>query len=206
VRFPHSDWDTGHGIGGDFLSDIRPTGIGSTWNVTVSVPKSQQPYTLTWTNTAQVPKGTTLMLVDTTTNSRILMNTASSYAFTPSQNETTRQFQVIATPRTASHLFITNIAVNQPASRGGRAVSSATIQYQLSVDATTTVNIRQNGLIVRHLTASGRAAAAGVNQVVWDMRNDKGVVMPGGPYTFEVNAQTTEGERTRTILPIIISR
>lgn len=206
VRFPHADWNTGNGVGGDFLSDIRHTGLHSEWNVTVSVPKSQEPYTLTWNGIAAAPKGTRLTLVDKTNGSRTLMNTASSYAFTPSQNETTRQFLIVAEPRMASHLFIRNFTVDQPLAGRGRAATSAVIHYELSADAQTSVNIRLNGSIVRHLTASGRAASAGVNQIVWDMRDDKGIGMPGGPYLLEINAQTADGERTRSILPIIITR
>jgi hypothetical protein len=206
VRFPHPDWNTGTGVGGDFLSDIRHTGTKATWNVTVSVPKSQEPYTLTWPGAAKAPKGTRLTLVDTTNGSRTLMNTASSYSFTPAQNEVTRQFQIIAEPRSTSGLFIRNVAVDRPLTGPGRAATSAVIHYELSADAQTTVNIRLNGSIVRHLTASGRAASSGVNQIVWDLRDDKGIGMPGGPYTLEISAQTAEGERTRSILPVIITR
>ncbi len=206
VRFPHPDWDTGNGIGGDFLSDIRRSGVHAAWNVTVSVPRAQESYTLTWNGVAKAPKGTRLTLVDATNGSRILMNTASNYTFTPAQNEVTRQFQIVAEPRTASHLFIRNLAVDRPLVGGGRAASSAVIHYELSSDAQTIVNIRLNGNVIRHLTASGRAASAGVNQIVWDLRDDKGIGMPGGPYTLEISAQTAEGERTRSILPIIITR
>lgn len=206
VRFPHSDWDTGYGAGGDFLADIRHTGIRSEWNVTVSVPKSQEPYTLTWNGTAKAPKGTRLTLVDMSNGLRTLMNTASSYVFTPAQNEVTRQFQIVAEPRSTSALFIRNVVVDTPRTGPGRAASSAVIHYELSADAQTTVNIRLNGSVIRHLTASGRAASSGINQLVWDLRNDRGIGMPGGAYTVEISAQTAEGERTRSILPVIITR
>jgi hypothetical protein len=206
VRFPHSDWDTGNGIGGDFISDIRRTGVGATWNVTVRVPKSLQSYTLTWPGAARAPKGTRLTLIDATTGSRTVMNTASSYVFTPAQNETSRAFQIVAEPRTTGSLVIRNVAVERALVGGGRAASTATIHYELSADAQTTVNIRLNGSIVRHLTSTGRAASAGVNQIVWDMRDDKGIGMPGGAYTLEITAQTSEGERTRSILPVVITR
>ena len=206
VRFPHPDWDTGYGIGGDFLSDIRHSDVRAQWNVNVSVPKAQETYTLSWNGAARVPKGTRLTLVDTTNGSRIIMNTSASYTFTTAQNEITRQFQIVAEPRTASHLFIRNIAVDRPLVGPGRAAATAVIHYELSTDAQTTVNIRLNGAVIRHLNATGRAASAGVNQVVWDMRDDKGIGMPGGVYTLEISAQTTEGERTRSLLPVIITR
>ncbi len=206
VRFPHTAWDTGSGTGGDFLSDVRHLGTHSEWDVVVSVPQTQQTYTLTWSDTARVPKGTRLTLVDKTSGSRIQMNSAASYAFTPAQNETSRRFQIVAEPRSASHLFLRNVSVDRPVSIPGRAATNAVIHYELSADAQTTVEIRLGGSIVRHLAASGRAAQAGVNQLVWDLKDDQGRGLPGGAYTLEVTAKTAEGERTRSILPVIITR
>ncbi|MCW3052779.1 MAG: hypothetical protein JWN14_1949, partial [Chthonomonadales bacterium] len=37
-------------------------------------------------------------------------------------------------------------------------------------------------------------------------RDDRGIGMPGGLYTLEISAQTTEGERARMVQPVIISR
>lgn len=206
VRFPHADWDTGNGIGGDFLADIRQAGAHAEWNVNITVPASQQPYTLTWANTAKVPHGTRLTLVDQSTGTRTFMNTTSSYAFTPAKGELTRQFQIIAEPRSAGGLFIRNVVVDRPPVVGTRAAASAVIHYELSADAQTTVVIRMGGTVIRHLAASGRAAQAGVNELVWDLRNDRGIGMGTGVYSLEITAQTTEGERTRSILPIIITR
>ena len=206
VRFPHSDWNAGAGTGGEFLTDIRHSGTHSEWNVTVSLPQSQQPYTLTWNDTARVPKGTRLTLVDKTSGSRTQMNSASSYVFTPAQNETTRSFQIVAEPRSASRLFIRNLTVDLPYASPGRAPVTAVIRYELSADAQTTVEIRLGGSVVRHLTASGRAAQAGTNQIVWDLRDDHGRGLPGGPYILEITAKNTEGERTRSILPVVITR
>jgi hypothetical protein len=206
VRFPHTDWNTGTGVGGDFLTDIRRSGTHSEWNVAITVPRSQQPYTLTWNDTAKLPQGTRLTLVDKTNGSRTLMNSAASYVFTPAQNEITRQFQIVAEPRSASHLFIRNLAVDRPPNGLGRAASTAVIRYELSADAQTTVEIRSGGSIVRHLNAPGRAASSGTNQIVWDLRDDHGVSLTTGAYLLEISAKSAEGERTRSILPIIISR
>ncbi|MCW3054791.1 MAG: FlgD Ig-like domain, partial [Chthonomonadales bacterium] len=162
VRFPHPDWDTGFGIGGDFISDIRHSDVRAQWNVNVSVPKAQETYTLSWNGAARVPKGTRLTLVDPTNGSRIVMNTSASYTFTTAQNEVTRQFQIVAEPRTAGHLFIRNIAVDRPLVGPGRAASTAVIHYELSADAQTSVNISVNGRVIRHLNATGRAASSGV--------------------------------------------
>ncbi len=206
VRFPHSDWDAGNGVGGDFLSDFRHSGTHSEWNVTVSVPRAQEPYTLTWSDTAKVPKGTRLTLLDKTSGSRTQMISASSYVFTPAQNEMVRSFQIVAEPRSASHLFIRNLSMDRPFNAPGRAAAPAVIRYELTADAETTVEIRMGGSIVRHLSAAGRAAQAGTNQIVWDLRDDRGRGLPAGPYTLEISAKNTEGERSRSILPVIITR
>jgi hypothetical protein len=200
VRFPHSDWDSGVGrSGGDFLTDIRRSGSASTWKVAVDIPQPEHTYTLGWGGTARLPRNTSLTLVDLDTGVRRLMNSSSSYTFTAAKGETTRQFQIVAEPHHLSFVTITNLRVDAPTSVGGRAVQSANISFELNGVAESSVQIRgPSGRIVRHL-AQGRATAAGLNQMVWDLKDDRGITLPTGIYTVEVQARTSDGRQTRAI-------
>jgi flagellar hook assembly protein FlgD len=80
-----------------------------------------------------------------------------------------------------------------------------TISYELSSPAETQVAIRMGGRVVRRLS-TGRAAATGVNQFVWDMRDDQGRTLPAGAYLLEIMARSPEGDQTRTAAPILITR
>jgi hypothetical protein len=206
LRFPHPDWNaTRSAQGGDFLTDIRHTGSASTWDLTVDVPQSKATYTLNWTGMARLPRGMSLTLVDLSTNTRTLMNGKSSYDFVPGQGETTRRFQITAQPRGLTYIGVTNLMVTTPAPAAGRSVSFATISYELAGVAETSVTIYSpTGLAVRRL-AQGRAATPGVNQLVWDLKDDRGRALPTGVYRIEVQAGSTDGRQTRAVraCPII---
>jgi hypothetical protein len=207
VRFPHPDWSTGPGqTGGDFLSDIRRSGTRSEWDVVVNLIEPGQDYTLQWQDTALLPRGTRLTLTDLTTGVRKLMNGSAGYAFRAGKGETTRHFQIVAEPRALGRLAIRNITVHQPPLVSGRSAAQMTISYELTTAAETAVEIRLGNRVVRHISASGRAADTGVNQLVWDLKDDQGRALPGGAYTLQVTARTLEGEQTRSIVPLLVTR
>jgi hypothetical protein len=205
IRFPHSDWDTGFGAsGGDFLADIRRANTKSQWDVVVTVPAPNASYTLSWNGTATLPRNTRLTLVDTETGAHQMMSSSSSYMFRTGST-LTRHFQIVAEPHLVSHLFIRNVEVLAPRSAGGRAVRSMTISYELTADAEANVEILQAGHVVRHLVA-GRAVTAGVNQMLWDLKDDRGVGLASGPYMVAITARTPDGEQTRQIVPMLLTR
>jgi hypothetical protein len=204
LRFPHPEWKAAI-AGTDFLSDIRRTNATTTWNVTMDLPETQQTYALAWTKIAVLPRNASLTLTDMTTGTKTFMNTTTRYAFTPNKGETSRNFQITLVPNSLSHIAVTNLRVDVPHYAGGRAVTSATISYELTGAAETTVQISGGGRVVRHLVV-GRAATVGVNQVVWDLRDDQGRGLASGTYLIEVQLRTADGRQTRAIVPQIITR
>ncbi|HLJ55934.1 MAG TPA: FlgD immunoglobulin-like domain containing protein [Chthonomonadaceae bacterium] len=202
VRFPHTDWNDGSGTGvTDFLTDIRQSGSRATWNLSMNVPQGGQDYTISWSNTAAVPRGMRLTLVDQSTGAHRVMNSTSSYTFHAAANETARTFQVIAEPHASSLIQIMNLRAIAPL---GRAVGM-TVAFETTTDAEATVEIQLGGRTVRHL-AQGRAVTAGVSQFVWDGKDDQGRGLPGGSYLINVTARTAEGAQTRQIIPALVTR
>ena len=206
VRFPHADWDNGKGSSnvGDFLSDIRRTGSKAQWDVVVNTPRAEQPYTLTWNSVSKLPRGMRLTLVDGETGTRRVMSSASSYTFTPNRGATSRKFQVLAEPRSAGRLVISNMRVDTRLTRG--VAAAALISYDVSGAAETSIDIVSGtGRRLRRLI-SGRAAGVGTNQVAWDLKDDQGRAVPTGTYLIQVSARTPEGETARMVLPQPITR
>jgi hypothetical protein len=206
IRFPHADWDTGKASSGtsDFLSDIRRAGASAKWDIVVNTPQSEQPYVLTWNNTARLPRGLRLTLTDMETGTRQLMNTGISYTFTPTRGVTSRKFQIQAEPRTAGRLFVSNLRVDSHITRG--TSSSATISYEVSGASEATVEIHNgSGHVVRRL-AAGRATTTGVNQVFWDLKDDQGRALATGTYMVYISVRTPEGEQARSIIAHPITR
>lgn len=206
VRFPHTDWDNGKDSSntGEFLSDIRRAGSKAQWDVVVNTPQSEQPYTLTWNSTSKLPRGMRLTLVDGETGARRVMNSASSYTFTPGKGATARKFQVLAEPRSAGRLVINNLHVDTRLTRG--VAATALISYDLTGAAEMSIDVVSGtGRRLRRL-ASGRAASVGTNQVAWDLKDDQGRVLPSGTYLIQVSARSAEGETARMIVPHPITR
>ena len=190
---------------GTFISDIRRSNSRSVWNVTVTVPADSQEYTLGWNDAALVPKGLRLTLTDLDTGNKQALNSTTRYTFQMTKGAVTRNFQIAAEPGGAGKLRISNLSAASPLLPNGRAAGKITIAFEMSQGADTTVEIRSGGRVVRHLSAS-RAASAGTNQMLWDLRDDRGIALPGGTYTLEVTAHTAEGDVTRAITPMLLTR
>ncbi len=205
VMFPHADWDAGAGGDGNFLTDIRRSNSRSVWNVIVTVPAAAQEYTLSWQDAALIPKGLRLTITDMETGAKQALNSTNAYTFRMAANATTRSFQIAAEPGGAGRLRISNLTAGLPLLPGGRAASKVTIAFEMSQGAETSVEIRAAGRVVRHLSI-GRAVSAGINQMLWDLRDDRGIALSGGTYTLEVTAHTSEGDVTRAVTPLLLTR
>ena len=117
------------------------------------------------------------------------------------KGEVSRRFQILVEPKSQSRIALNNVRADQPLTRS----AGITISYELTGSAETTVEIQRAGRTVRRL-AQGRAASAGVNQMVWDLKDDQGRALPAGQYTLQVTARTPEGEQTRQVVPLLMSR
>jgi len=206
VRFPHADWNNGWSSnGGEFLTDIRKAGSPSVWNVTVNTPQSEKDYVVSWEGLKGVPRGTRLLLTDKETNSRVLMNTASSYSFRAGKGSVTRHFEIAAEPRNAGRVRVFNLSAIVNPAGGTRSNPTVTLGYELSGAAETSIEVRLNGRIIRRLSTT-RAAGTGTNQLVWDARDDSGRSVPAGAYSVQITARTPEGDTTRAIVPLLLTR
>lgn len=206
VTFAHPEWDSGKSVGsGQYLSDIRHTGARSEWNLEVTTPDAAQSYTLNWVGTAHLPRGMRLVLTDQVTGRKYQMNRESGISFIPTKGQSTRSFQILAEPHSIGRLTIRNVVAIQPMGVRGRAPASVSIAFELSEAADTLVEIRLGGRIVRRI-AQGRAASIGLNQMVWDMRDDKGRTLAAGAYTLQITARGNNGDQTRMVVPMLVSR
>jgi len=68
-----------------------------------------------------------------------------------------------------------------------------------------TVSVQSGGRVIRTLEQS-RSRNAGIQQVVWDGRDQQGRALPPGAYTLVITAETTEGQVARATTPVVLTR
>ncbi len=138
---------------------------------------------LTFGNVASVPRGTALWLVDRATGKRHYLRTTASYRFTPSQGETSRQFQLVAEPEAGAGLKITSVGVTR--TRGG----AFHITFHLTSPAAVAAEVLSaSGRPVAKLIPFGGRAVEGMQSLTWRGTDENGIALPAGAYLLRLQA------------------
>ena len=56
------------------------------------------------------------------------------------------------------------------------------------------------------MVATGKAATAGVNTELWDLRSSAGTKVPTGRYLVTVTAAADNGQQARAVIPVQVNR
>jgi len=159
------------------------------------------PVTITWPNLGSLPKNVQFRIIDPATKTVKNLRRASGFTF-ESEARSTRTFTLEMEPGVAARPTIGTIT----ASRSTRSSNSpVAISYTLSSEATVSVRILSGGREI-YQAARGRAAVAGQNTVIWNLRDNANRVVAPGPYTVEITAESETGERVRKFYPINVTR
>lgn len=187
--FPHPEWGR---AAGNYATDIRAPGSMKSWDFNVQCTQANEKVTMRWPDLSQIPARLPLYLTDQLTGQRVAMRTSPSYTFNSGQGGV-RHF-TISVDSSASRLMITSTQVQRI--RG----SSVTISCGLTTAAAVTLRIRNAaGRLVRTLGPVEVSAQGTLN---WDGLDDHGRGLPAGMYVGELYAETTDGQRIRTIVTI----
>ncbi|MCW3095771.1 MAG: Periplasmic component of the Tol biopolymer transport system [Chthonomonadaceae bacterium] len=195
----HPEWTAKAGL---YSVDVRSANtLTQKWAFTVTSTQANTPVTLNWPNLAQVPRQKDLILTDLDSKQVIDLRGRATYTIAGGATGVVRHFQLDSRPAQRSTLQLSSVAV-QVNPRRSAGSGSVNISYNTTADATVQVGITKNGRIIRTVDSSTRAA--GVSQVVWDMKDNQGVAVPGDTYNVEVRAQDNQGHTIRQIVPLII--
>ncbi|MFQ6132917.1 MAG: FlgD immunoglobulin-like domain containing protein [Armatimonadota bacterium] len=198
VYFPHDDWGANSGY---FARDVRPAdGARRTWDFEVFVNAPNMEVTLTWPDIAELPRGLRPMLIDHDSGQRRHMRVARSYTYNTGTTGQRRHFSVVARSGLQGLLSITNIT--QSSQRGG----PVSVHFNLSLDAATSVRVRNiAGRLVR-VVQQKQPTAAGVNTVVWDLRSSWQTRVPPGTYLCEIEARSEDGQYAKGLRTLLVTR
>ena len=112
----------------------------------------------------------------------------------------TRRYRIEAEPAAAAPLAISGLGM-LPVRGGGRSIT-----YTLSAGGTVSVTITSpTGRVLRRV-AVGEVADRGRNQLYWDGRDERGVVVPAGLVLLQVTATNDEGAAVRASRPVVLTR
>ncbi len=180
--------------------DIRPQSSGQMiWPFTVETDIANAEVELTLPDLSGVPAEKAVYLVDKDSDKRMYARTLPAYSFTTGDDGALRHFELEVAPRGADNLTIRSASVQS--SDGGVMVT-----YDLSAPANVSVEVLNiAGRSVRQLIQS-RAASAGINEQMWDMRSGDGTLVPNGSYLIKVEAVAENGQRVHALRPAQITR
>ncbi|MEN6521240.1 MAG: FlgD immunoglobulin-like domain containing protein [Armatimonadota bacterium] len=188
------------GAGTACAVDTRAAGASKvSWDMIVTPSEPNQDIVVKWGDISGAPKRCRLVLTDQSTGASRFMRTTSSYRFN-SGDGSTRQFTVTADSSPSTRLMITNLLVGP--TRG----TSMSFSYNLTTAAQVKAEIKApGGRLVRQLN-SGQTTRSGINNMVWDRRDDSGETVPAGMYLLNLEAVTEDGEMVKNIRPVLIAR
>lgn len=180
--------------------DVRQTAAaGETWQFEVVSQIVGQPVTISLPDLSALPADKQVTLVDTAANRRIYLRTTQAYTYEADAGAT-RAFELIIAPRSVAALTISSASAN--VSNAG----AVALTYALSQDAAVTVEIMNISGRPIKTVAAARAASAGVNTEVWDLRSSAGTKVPAGRYLVTVTAAADNGQQARAVIPVQVNR
>lgn len=194
ISLPRLNWGEQSGIYG---VDIQPATRSASWEFVVETSQPNREVTLRWPDAQQLPRSANLVLVNLDTGERRYLRTTGAYTFRTGASGVSR-FR-IETASSGGLLRIQQVQVNS-----GRG-NQHTIAFQLTGDATVQVNILSGGKVVRQLLNQA-TRSGGVQQAIWDGRDQSGVALPPGAYTIEIRAVSEDGQVARATAPLILTR
>ncbi len=147
--------------------------------------------TLSWPSLLRTtPRGLVVSLTDQQSGQTLLLNTHSSYRYTPSRAGEARRFKLSARFGHLERPEITGLSLT--ATRG----RSASLSLTLSGPARITVTVRGlGGRVVKELSQT--ATAAGTLTLSWDGTDREGRKVPAGSYLIEAVATADNGAQSR---------
>jgi hypothetical protein len=189
---------------GVFAADVRPTLTrDARWSLEVVVAPSDQPQPIRLRihQATHLPRGVNLALVDEQSGARRPLRSAgASLTFTAPPEGGVFRFAIEPIARR------TLLRVLNPTVRGGtRAGETLTLGFTLTAEAQVQVQIRTGSRTVRTLSDT-RTRSAGLQEFIWDGRDDAGVHLPPGAYLAEITAVSADGQVARAVAPIIVRR
>ncbi|MCC6730525.1 MAG: hypothetical protein IT208_14415 [Chthonomonadales bacterium] len=173
----------------------------TTMGFEVTSNRANTDVTLQFPNVSALSRRFEISVVDLGTKTTRALGTSSSYVYNTGENGAPRRFAVLVKPVTVSgRLVITGMRAS------ARSAGSLSFAYTLSGSATVRAQVVGVGGRVFRTLGQGRAASQGVNTLLWDGRDERGIAVPAGAYLLKVTAADDQGRAATAVLPVTLVR
>ncbi len=199
------DTKGGRAVLADDIRDGSQVGVGKrSWDFTVQPAEGKGDVTVFWPNVNRLPRGVEPFLVDTVTNKRIPLRSASSFTYTPTGAEmggrSVHRFRIEVAKPSSLPLMLTRVHQTRVDGRGVGA-GGYRIGFTVTREADVTAEIQTlTGRTVSVL--STRARSGGESVLFWNGRSQDGSDLAAGIYVLTLTARDTDGSQVQTRLPI----
>ncbi|MEA3400635.1 MAG: carboxypeptidase regulatory-like domain-containing protein [Armatimonadota bacterium] len=181
--------------------DIRPQAASekTVWTFAVETDVPDAEVELLLPDLSAVPNDLAVYLTDRDSGQRMYARTLPSYVFTAGPEGALRHFELEVAPRGAENLVIRSAS----AECGSAGV---VVTYDVSAACNVSIEVLNiAGRKVRQMVES-RAASAGRNEQVWDLRSAEGTVVPNGTYLIKIEAVAENGQYVQALQSAQVTR
>jgi len=181
-----------------YISDVRPGGARShSLRVTSTLPGAT--VRLSWPDMSGLPEDLVAVLVDEARGGRVYMRTGSSYEIPAGEDGVDARLRIELRSREAAPLMVTSMSAHQS------NATAAQITFSLSALADVELEVLNiAGRTVRVMAMGAREA--GQTTLSWNLRDDRGLAVPGGLYLVRLRAHDETGRQAQALRPLQVTR
>jgi hypothetical protein len=198
LSFPHTDWDI---KSGDYMQDMVQPADEMIWDVQAKAV-GNQPVVIRWDASAVPAEYRTVLLIDTSTETRINLREVTSYTYTPSSADVRRFKLIISTSLPEKYALVTKpeLLQNYP----NPFNPETWIPFKLSKASDVTIKIYNiSGQLVRTLDLSHLESGSYLSKeraAYWNGKNEAGERVASGVYMYYINAGSFSSTKKMVIL------
>ena len=174
---------------------IAKTVTSQTWNWQVYT-KAAGSVTLTWPNISNIPSNVDVKITDVSTGKTTDLRSISNYTFS-AKAQSTHNFKLAVKVGPALPTIESVTATSKP--------SLASVVYDLSIGAQTTVTIQQSGQVIATIV-NNRSDNAGNSSATWNLLDSANRRVKAGIYQVVVSSTPAGGSNSTKSATIVVGR
>ncbi|MFW6437616.1 MAG: FlgD immunoglobulin-like domain containing protein, partial [Armatimonadota bacterium] len=183
-----------------YHADVRPASAATqTYSVKVKSTLPDTPVRLRWPDMSALPQEMAPVLIDEAAGREVHMRTTATYELAADEDGVDRVLAIKARKRSSQPLIASGMSAMQSTSETAQVVFALSNPADVEVEV---LNIA--GRAIRTLAIGG--SEPGQTTLSWNLRDNRGTVVPAGTYLVRLRARDDSGRQTQALRPLQITR